>query len=192
MFERFTPRAREAVVGAQRVARELGHREIGDDHLLLALLDVGGVGADVLRAAGADAARLREEVARERGPEEDADALRSLGIDLDAVRSRVEETFGPGALERAGRRRRGWLRRRLPGGGPLSGHVPFTRPAKKALEESLKAALGLKHNHIGTEHLLLGLLRADGRAARALTATGVPLDAGSARDAVVEALRRSA
>ncbi|WP_432492243.1 Clp protease N-terminal domain-containing protein [Kineococcus auxinigenes] len=191
MFERFTPRARDAVVGAQQVARDLGHREIGDDHLLLALLEGEGVAARVLRDAGADPARLREHVAHHRGPDEDAAALRSLGIDLDAVRSRAEETFGPGALDRPTRRRRGLLGR-LTGSGPSSGHVPFTRPAKKALEESLKAALSLRHNYIGTEHLLLGLLRQDGSAARALAATGVDLDAERARDAVVEALRRSA
>ncbi|WP_432547825.1 Clp protease N-terminal domain-containing protein [Kineococcus sp. SYSU DK004] len=186
MFERFTRRARAAVVDAQEVARELGHREIGDDHLLLALLHVDGVGADVLRAAGADPDRLRERVAHREGPEEDAEALRALGVDLDAVRRRAEEVFGPGALERPAGRRRGLL-------GRLTGHVPFTRPARKALEESLRAALDLRHDHIGTEHLLLGLLRAPGGRARdALAATGVHLDAESARAAVVEALRRSA
>ncbi|WP_432492369.1 Clp protease N-terminal domain-containing protein [Kineococcus gypseus] len=187
MFERFTPRAREAVVGAQQVARDLGHHEVRDDHLLLALLGTGGVGADVLHAAGADAARLREHLARPDEPGEDAEALRAIGIDLETVRRRAEEVFGPGALERpAGRGRRGLL-------GRLTGsHLPFARPAKKALEESLRAALDLRHDRIGTEHVLLGLLRVDGRAVRALAATGVALDAAGARAAVVEALRRSA
>ncbi|NAZ86687.1 Clp protease N-terminal domain-containing protein [Kineococcus indalonis] len=193
MFERFTRRARHAVVDAQEVARELGHREVGDDHLLLALLHAGGVAADVLIAAGADPARLREQVAHQRGPDADTDALRALGIDLDTVRRRAEEVFGPGALDRPGPRRRGRLRRRLLEEGPLSGHLPFTRPAKKALEESLRAALDLRHDYIGTEHLLLGLLRSpDARAARALAATGVDLDLARARTAVVQALRRSA
>ena len=188
MLERFTTRARQAVVDAQQVARDLGHHEVGDDHLLLALLRGDGVAARVLRDAGADPARLRDQVARHRGPEEDVEALRALGIDLDAVRRRVEGAFGPGALDRPAGRRRGLLGR-LTGGG----HLPFTRPARKALEESLRAALDLHHHRIGTEHLLLGLLRSpDGRAARALAATGVDLDPASARAAVVQALRRTA
>ena len=79
--------------------------------------------------------------------EEDADALRSVGIDLDAVRRSVEEAFGPGALDRG------------TSGGRKRGHIPFTRGAKKALELALREALQLGHNYIGTEHLLLGLVR---------------------------------
>src|SRR5947209_3701811 len=69
-----------------------------------------------------------------------AKALESLGISLEAVRSQVEEIIGQG-------------------GSSPSGHIPFTPRAKKVLELSLREALQLGHNYIGTEHILLGLIR---------------------------------
>src|SRR6266511_3099292 len=68
-----------------------------------------------------------------------------------------EETFGPGALDRRVRPR--W--RSLGRGrcAPISGHIPFTPRAKKVLELSLREAVALGHNYIGTEHILLGLVR---------------------------------
>ncbi|WP_432522960.1 Clp protease N-terminal domain-containing protein [Kineococcus sp. SYSU DK006] len=186
MFERFTPGAREAVVGAQAVARELGHREIDDRHLLLALLESDGVAAAVLRGAGADPAALRAVVAG--GPDRDAEALRALGIDLDEVRRRAEQAFGPGALDRPSPRRRGRFGRWLD-----TDHLPFTRPAKRALENALRAALDLDHRSIGTEHVLLGVLAdEDSAGARALREAGVDLDRPAAVVAVREHLRRSA
>jgi len=68
-----------------------------------------------------------------------AKALESLGISLEAVRSQVEEIIGQG-------------------GSSPSGHIPFTPRAKKVLELSLREALQLGHNYIGTEHILLALL----------------------------------
>jgi hypothetical protein len=103
----------------------------------------------------------------------DVAALQSIGIDLDAVRKKIEETFGPGALEPPPTpcRRRGLLRRWRP-----QGHTPFTPRAKKVLELSLREALRLKHNYIGTEHILLGLLRdGEGLAAKVLTDEGFDL-----------------
>ena len=80
-----------------------------------------------------------------------AKALESLGISLEAVRSQVEEIIGQG-------------------GASPSGHIPFTPRAKKVLELSLREALQLGHNYIGTEHILLGLVRdRDALAARALS-----------------------
>ena len=80
-----------------------------------------------------------------------AKALESLGISLEAVRQQVEEIIGQG-------------------GSSPSGHIPFTPRAKKVLELSLREALALKHDHIGTEHILLGLLReSSGLAARVLS-----------------------
>ena len=96
----------------------------------------------------------------------DADALAALGIDLDEVRRRVEEAFGPGALDRA----------RAPKRRFLGGHIPFAKEAKKALELALREALALKHNYIGTEHILLGLLHAEGAAHDVLVERGVLLD----------------
>ena len=96
------------------------------------------------------------------GSVEDADALAALGIDLDEVRRRVEEAFGPGALDRA----------RAPKRRFLGGHIPFAKEAKKALELSLREALALRHNYIGTEHMLLGLLHGEGAAHDVLVARG--------------------
>ena len=173
MFERFTSQARSVVTHAQHVARELGHPSIGTQHLLLAILDEpGGAGARALGTLGVEAHVVRDDVRRldrERAAfsDEDVDALRTVGIDLDEVRRSVEEAFGPGALERDATCRR----------GPTRGHVPFTRGAKKALELSLREALRLGHRHIGTEHLLLGLVRDDRcTAARILSGRGADLD----------------
>jgi ATP-dependent Clp protease ATP-binding subunit ClpA len=87
-----------------------------------------------------------------------ARALESLGISLDAVRQQVEEIIGRG--------------QQAP-----SGHIPFTPRAKKVLELSLREALQLGHNYIGTEHILLGLLReGDGVAAQVLVRLGADLN----------------
>ena len=87
-----------------------------------------------------------------------ARALESLGISLDAVRQQVEEIIGRG--------------QEAP-----SGPVPFTPRAKKVLELSLRESLQLGHNYIGTEHILLGLIReGDGVAAQVLVRLGADLD----------------
>jgi ATP-dependent Clp protease ATP-binding subunit ClpC len=87
-----------------------------------------------------------------------AKALESLGISLDAVRAQVEEIIGQG--------------QQAP-----SGHIPFTPRAKKVLELSLREALQLGHNYIGTEHILLGLIReGEGVAAQVLVKLGADLN----------------
>ncbi|MEI7055480.1 Clp protease N-terminal domain-containing protein [Nocardioides sp. CCNWLW239] len=164
MFERFTKPARDAVTAAQTYAAELGHDRIGDDHLLLAVgSSTGSSAARALADAGVDAAGLRAEIERAHGRlgNDDADALSTLGIDLDAVRSKVEETFGAGALGSGKPRRR------------FGGHIPFTKDAKKTLELSLREAIRLGDRSIGTEHILLGLLRTEGQGHAALRALGV-------------------
>lgn len=86
-----------------------------------------------------------------------AKALESLSISLEAVRSQVEEIIGQG--------------QQAP-----SGHIPFTPRAKKVLELSLREALQLGHNYIGTEHILLGLIReGEGVAAQVLIKLGADL-----------------
>jgi ATP-dependent Clp protease ATP-binding subunit ClpA len=186
MFERFTKPARAVVIEAQVAARELGHDEVRAEHLLVGLMRDPGVGGRVLSDLGLTEEALTTELAS-LGPA-DADALRSIGVDLAAVRGKVEAAFGDGALDRRGGRRRGFLRRRGPATG---GHLPFTAAAKKALEQSLRAALSLKHGYIGTEHILLGLVAEDsGPAARTLARLGIaPTDV---RAGVRDELRRSA
>lgn len=199
MFERFTGGARQVVIVAQEQARQLGHRHIGSEHLLLGLLaEEHGVAAAVLQRSGLTLDGVRRDVVRLLGPcsdplgDDDAAVLREIGIDLDAVRARVEEAFWPGALDQrpgSGRRRGLWDRRGE--GTARSGHIPFTPRAKKALELSLREALRLKHRHIGTEHLLLGLLREGaGLAAQVLVGSGVALP--ELRQRVIEALDRAA
>jgi ATP-dependent Clp protease ATP-binding subunit ClpA len=164
MFEHFTDRARGAVVLAQEEALGLRHNHIGTEHLLLGLLhDRASVGRKALDRLGVRLEDVRSEVVRAvgEGPpaplgEQDAEALRAIGIDLDEVRRRVEATFGEGALERitpSGRRRR---RTRCI---PSTGRVPFTPRAKKVLELALRESRALHHQYIGTEHILLGLVR---------------------------------
>ena len=87
-----------------------------------------------------------------------AKALESLGISLEAVRAQVEEIIGQGQ-------------------SAPTGHIPFTPRAKKVLELSLREALQLGHNYIGTEHILLGLIReGEGVAAQVLVKLGASLD----------------
>ncbi|MCW2945659.1 MAG: Clp protease [Actinoallomurus sp.] len=168
MFERFTDGARLVVRLAQEEARRSRDPFIGTEHLLVAVLDEGhGPAAQALSERGLDVADLRRRIAGLAGSPEgglDPDALAILGIDLDEVRRATEASFGPGALEAKGRK-------------PVNnGHIPFSKRAKKVLELSLREALRLGHNHIGTGHILLGLLReGEGLAARALVDAGVDL-----------------
>jgi ATP-dependent Clp protease ATP-binding subunit ClpA len=193
MFERFTDSARQVVKRSQEERQRLDHDLVGTEHILLGLLaDEANLAVKVLRSAGADPDDLRARIEHHvgRGPrllgDADAAALREIGIDLDAVRAKIEESFGEGALRPPAHppRRRG-LRRARRGGGK------FSARAKKALELSLREALRLKHNYIGTEHILLGLLReGGGLAALVLTEAGVDLD--DVRRRVLAALRPAA
>jgi ATP-dependent Clp protease ATP-binding subunit ClpA len=128
MFERFTDRARRVLVLAQEEAALLNHDFIGTEHILLGLI------------------HERDGIA--------AKALQSLGISLEAVREKVQETIGPASA-------------------PATGSPPFTPRAKKVLELSLREALQLGHSYIGTEHMLLGLIReGEGVAAQVLVNLG--------------------
>ena len=87
-----------------------------------------------------------------------AKALESLGISLDAVREQVQDIIGQGQQQ-------------------PTGHIPFTPRAKKVLELSLREALQLGHSYIGTEHILLGLIReGEGVAAQVLVKLGADLN----------------
>lgn len=168
MFERFTKAARQAVVEAQEEARRLGHDQITPEHVLLGVLaaDGDGLAARVLRELGVDRERVAAEIAVLGSG--DAEALRAVGVDLEQVRRRVEEAFGPGALSEAPRRRRGFFRRRV------LDRIPFSLGAKTGLEQSLRQALALGHSYIGSEHLVLGLLADDDApTARTLDRLGV-------------------
>ena len=167
MFERFTDKARKVVVAAKAKAAEQGDGQIRPVHMLYGLAATDGTAARALTALGVDAAAVERELERSApagsgasaGPrgargetaEGDAEALAAIGIDLDEIRRRIEDSFGPGALERVP----------LTPRGPLNwtGRLPLNDQAKLSLALALKEVRALHHNYIGTEHLLLGLLR---------------------------------
>ena len=101
-----------------------------------------------------------------------AKALESLDISLEAVRAQVEEIIGQG--------------QQAP-----SGHIPFTPRAKKVLELSLREALRLKHRSIGTEHVLLGLIR-EGQGLGALVLAEAKVDLAELRRTVENSFRDAA
>jgi ATP-dependent Clp protease ATP-binding subunit ClpC len=98
-----------------------------------------------------------------------ATALTSMGISLDEMRQAVQDTIGRGTEPL-----------------PESGHIPFTPRAKKVLELSLRESQQLGHTYIGTEHILLALIREEGVGAQLLAGAGVDLD--RARQQVIELL----
>jgi ATP-dependent Clp protease ATP-binding subunit ClpA len=138
MFERFTDRARRAIVLSQEEARRLHHNYIGTEHVLLGLLgEQQGVAARVLDG---------------------------FEMSASSVRAEVVELVGEGQHD-------------------VPGHIPFTPRAKKTLELALRESLQLNHNYIGTEHILLGLIReGDGVAAKIMRNHG---DLPAIRTAVI-------
>lgn len=163
MFEKFADSARSAVVAAQTEAKRLDAPRIHPSHLLLGTV----VSAEeplrtLLADAGLTIDGLRSDCAAQASGDalgaDDAAALDAIGIDLDAVKSRLEETFGEGVLDPDPAGPEGTGRKNLWG---RSGHIPFDKGAKKALELSLREAVARHDRVIRAEHLLLGLLRGD-------------------------------
>ncbi|MCX7831600.1 MAG: ATP-dependent Clp protease ATP-binding subunit [Actinobacteria bacterium] len=133
-FEKFTERARKAMVYAQEEARLLNHAYVGTEHILLGIL------------------RDEEGIA--------AQALLALNISLEDVREQIEELMGRGETSVSDNRQ-----------------IPFTPRAKRVLEHALRESLQLGHNYIGTEHILLGILReGEGVAAKVLESLGADLE----------------
>ena len=144
MFERFTDKARTAVIAARAEAAERGD-QIRPVYLL--------------------------------------HALASVGIDLDEIARRVEESFGPGALDR------------FPGPAQGTGRIAMTREAKQSVELAAREARALRHGYVGTEHLLLGLIGAAQRNPRGdfgpQTLKELGIDPAQARQRVLDELRRA-
>jgi ATP-dependent Clp protease ATP-binding subunit ClpC len=146
VFERFSDRARRAIVYAQEEASSLAHHYIGSEHILLGLI------------------REREGIA--------ARVLGSLDISLEQTRADLVALVGEGET------------------APTQ-HIPFTPGAKKVMELSLREALQLRHNYIGTEHVLLGLVGGGEKvAAQVLANRGARPD--RVRAAVMELLAEGA
>jgi len=133
MWERFTERARKALVLANQEAQRNNHEYIDTQHVLVAIVKEGsGVGATMLR---------------------------NLGVDLGKVRAKLENESE---------------------GEPYDvppGRLPPSPRAKQVIQYAVEEARNLNHNYVGTEHLVLGLLRQhDGIAARVLESLGVRLE----------------
>lgn len=166
MFERFTREARQVVVMAQVQARWLHAERIEPVHLLLALTADPGRGGQVLRATGVDLGSVESALARSNGAL-DADALATVGIDLDQVRAAAESAFGAGALDRGSRE--------------PAGHLPFAAGSKRALEEALRHVLRSRPRRraraIDTGAVLAGLLTVgDPVVGRVLQQVGADVD----------------
>ena len=136
-FSKFTRRAQRALQLSQEEAQRLHHNYIGTEHLLLGLVrEDKGIAALVLK---------------------------SQGVELDAVRTKVQFIIGQGKHD-------------------VTGEVPLTPRAKEVLGLAVKEAVHLGHRFIGTEHLLLGLLReGEGIGAQVLRELGVNLNTARAR-----------
>jgi ATP-dependent Clp protease ATP-binding subunit ClpA len=168
MFERFTTQARRAIHLAMAEARAAGTHRIGCQHLLIGLAHGRSEpAADALSAVGLSASRLRE-LARRSGAEGpadplDADALASLGIDLDQVTRAAEAAFGRGALDRPPGR-----------AGRLGQRAGLTVHAKSALDIALQATRRTGDRSIAPGHLLVGLIdQGDNTALALIAAAGV-------------------
>jgi ATP-dependent Clp protease ATP-binding subunit ClpA len=198
MFERFTDKARKVVSLAVSKAKEQGDDQVRPVHMLYGLAAADGVAARVLAALGVDAAAVDRELGRASGappgtlgPEDmgasgDAEALAAIGIDLDEIKRRIEDSFGPGALERVP----------LTPRGPLNwtGRLPLAEGSKLTLALALREARALHHTYIGTEHVLLGLLRVAERQPyadfAAVTLRDLGLDPARVRTLVLDELRQ--
>ena len=150
MFNRFTDKSRKSVEAALEEARMLGHDSVGDEDLLLGILRADdGVAGEALTSLG-----VTLEDAREGSVEMLSDALAEIGISLEEVRREAGDAF---EMRIPPRRR-----------------LPLSPRAKKALVGAHKEMRRLGDNYLGTEHVLLGILRnEDGTAVRMLAGMGV-------------------
>jgi ATP-dependent Clp protease ATP-binding subunit ClpA len=159
MFHRFLESARLVVEDAQVQARRMNQTQVRAEHLLLALAGTDtGTAAHVLSTNGLTPAKIESAisttVAFESGDgpvtRADADALRTLGVDLDEILAKIEGSMGTPLGPPAGRRH-GFLKR----------HLPFSTDAKRAIVAGLNEAKQRGDGYIGPEHLLLGVLTQD-------------------------------
>ena len=167
IFNRLTDRSRNCVNAAFEEARMLGHDSLGDEDLLLGVLRADeGVAVEALSSLDITLEGVREE-SRERFSE----ALSSIGISLEDIRREAGDAF----------------EMRIPD----NRRIPFSPRAKKALVEARKEMRRLGDNYLGTEHILLGMMRnEDGTAVRILARMGVSPE--MLEDRLFELRRRAA
>ena len=145
IFNRFARETRKCVEAAVEEARILGHDSVGDEDLLLGVLRTDeGMAAEALSSLG-----VTLDAAREESKEMLSETLASIGISLEQLRREAGDTFDMSL--------------------PDDRRIPFSPRAKQALERALVEAVRLRHNYIGAEHVLLGILDSpDGTAVRML------------------------
>jgi ATP-dependent Clp protease ATP-binding subunit ClpC len=154
MFVRFTDESRMSVEAAFEEARILGHDSLGDEDLLLGILRVDeGIAAEALASLGVTLEDAREECEAMLSA-----ALSSIGISLEGIRREAEETFDMSL--------------------PDDRKIPYSPRAKNALVRARKEMRRLGDKHLGTEHVLLGIMgNDDGTAVRMLGRMGVSPEA---------------
>ena len=167
IFNRLTDNSRRCVEAAFEEARMLGHDSLGDEDLLLGLLRAeDGIAAEALSSLG-----VTLEGAREESEEMFSDALSSIGISLEDMRREAGDAFEMRV--------------------PDSRRIPYSPRAKKALVQARKEMRRLGDNYLGTEHVLLGMLRnEDGTAVRMLAGMGVSPE--GLEDRIFEVRRQAA
>jgi len=150
IFTRFTDRSRESVEAAFEEARMLGHDSLGDEDLLLGILSVDrGIACNALVSSG-----VTLEDAREESEAMLSGALASIGVSFEDLNREAGEAFEMRITD--------------------DRRIPYSPLAKKALIEARKETKRLGDNYLGTEHVLLGILRnEDGTAVRLLARMGV-------------------
>jgi Clp amino terminal domain, pathogenicity island component len=183
MADYLTPDARAVAICAYEHAIRLGHRYLGGEHFLLALAAADQPVGAVLRDHGVTPERVGAEIVRLAGDGLfgglDQDALAAIGIDVGAVRARIEASFGPGALIQAGQAvcrgpRLARLNPRRVSGAERDGvflpHAPGVDQSRRNAQREAQARHGTQ---IGVEHLALGLLAvSDGLVPPILSALG--------------------
>lgn len=174
MTRRIEGEARHAVIRAQEQARRFGQQFIGCEHLLYGVAGAEDAVGGILRARGVTPERVDAQLAilvrhtrsaAARPADLDGDALDAIGVDLDAVRARVEQAFGPGSLDRAAAGRTRRAKR------DVTGHLRVTRQARACLKRSIRAAEAQPDGRRDTAHLALVLLGMKASAARSILTT---------------------
>jgi ATP-dependent Clp protease ATP-binding subunit ClpC len=150
MFIRLTDRSRTSVEAAFEEARIMGHDSLGDEDLLLGILRADeGIAAEALTSLGVTLEDARDECEMML-----ANALTSIGISLEDIRREAGDAFDMSL--------------------PSDRKIPYSPRAKNALVRARKEMRRLGDNHLGTEHVLLGILaNEDGTAVRILARMGI-------------------
>lgn len=163
----YTALTRSAFALARRLASDQGHDFVTNGDVLAALAKTPGLGRVLLKEAGISSTVVHQ--ALRRAGIGDAEALNSIGIDLTAIKACVEDSLGPGVLD--------------------TSTPTFTELAIDALSLARDEAVRLTHDFVGTEHVLLGLLRQDEGAPRELLARH-GMELAGLRDVIAERVAR--